>query len=310
MISEIDVAVTTVAFSTDEYLVNRISTAGFRSVKFNDSGKRLESSDLNEMLLDVDAAIIGLDRIDFSVLKNSNRLRVISKYGVGLDNINLLDCEKFGVAVCVSSGVNKRSVAEQVLGCMLMLSRNLYVTSNQLKLGRWNKDGGAQVTGKTVGIIGLGNIGKEVVELLRPFKCQVLINDIVDQSKFCNEHQLISVTKDDLLRESDFVTIHAPLTDELRSYFDFDRLKTMKSSAYLINTARGELINQEDLKRALKENVIAGAAIDVFDNEPPDDMDFIGLPNLIATPHVGGNSREAVRSMGEAAIEQLISFYA
>ena len=84
----------------------------------------------------------------------------------------------------------------------------------------------------------------------------------------------------------------------------------MKSSAYLINTARGELINQEHLKRALKENVIAGAAIDVFDNEPPDDMDFIGLPNLIATPHVGGNSREAVRSMGEAAIEQLISFYA
>ncbi len=310
MISEIDVAVTTVAFSTDEYLVNRISTAGFRSIKFNDSGKRLASRELNEMLHDVDAAIIGLDRIDFSVLKNSKRLKVISKYGVGLDNINLLDCEKLGVAVCVCYGVNKRSVAEQVLGCMLMLSRNLYVTSNQLKLGRWNKDGGAQVTGKTVGIIGLGNIGKEVVELLRPFKCQVLINDIVDQSKFCNEHQLISVAKDELLRESDFVTIHAPLTDELRSYFDYDRLKMMKSSAYFINTARGELINQEDLKRALKENVIAGAAIDVFDNEPPDDMDFIGLPNLIATPHVGGNSREAVRSMGEAAIEQLISFYA
>ena len=104
MISEIDVAVTTVAFSTDEYLVNRISTAGFRSIKFNDSGKRLASRELNEMLHDVDAAIIGLDRIDFSVLKNSKRLKVISKYGVGLDNINLLDCEKLGVAVCVCYG--------------------------------------------------------------------------------------------------------------------------------------------------------------------------------------------------------------
>ncbi len=309
MISEKTVAVTTVAFSKDKELVDRLKGHGFKSVKTNRAGKRFSKEELIEFLQDADGAIVGLDKIDLTVLKHTPRLKVISKYGVGLDNIDFQDCDAAGVSVVHTQGVNRRSVSEQALASMLMLCRNLYVTANDLKRGHWNKSGGTQVSGKTVGIIGVGNIGKDLVELLKPFGCRILVNDIIDQSEYYRENDLIEATKEEIFSQADIVTIHTPLTEELKGFVNRDTLSMMKSSAILINTARGGLVVQEDLKWALQNGIIAGAAIDAYEVEPPTDREFIELPNLIATPHIGGNAKEAVRAMGIAAIDNLVEFF-
>ena len=194
------------------------------------------------------------------------------------------------------------------LGFMLSLSRNLYLTSNLLKNGIWNKDGGAQLTGKKVGIIGVGNIGKDLIRLLKPFKCEILVNDIVDQSKYYHDNNLNEVSKKYIFKNSDFITVHTPLNKTTKNIINKKSLSTMKSNSFVINTARAGIINQEDLKWALKSNIIAGAAIDVYDNEPPLDKDLLSLSNLMNTPHIGGNSKEAVEAMGISAIDNILSW--
>lgn len=309
MISEKKIAVTTVAFSKDQKLVNTLKSYGFKTVKTNTQGKRFTKDELIDFLSDVDGAIVGLDKIDESVLKHTKNLQVISKYGVGLDNINFQDCEEFNVSIVHTQGINKRSVSEQALGCMLMLSRNLYITANDLKRGFWNKSGGTQVSGKTIGIIGVGNIGKDLVELLKPFNCKILVNDIIDQSDYYNKNGLIETTKEEIFKNADIISIHTPLTEELKGFINKKTLSMMKPTTILINTARGGLVVQDDLKWALKNKIIAGAAIDAYEVEPPTDQEFIEIPNLIATPHIGGNAKEAVKAMGITAIENLVNYF-
>ncbi len=309
VISDKVVAVTTVAFSKDKELVDELKSIGFKKVKTNIAGKRFTKEELIEFLSDVDGVIVGLDKIDASSIKDAKNLKVISKYGVGLDNINFADCKTHDVHIAHTQGVNKRSVAEQALGCMLMLSRNLFITANDLKRGNWNKSGGTQVSGKTVGIIGVGHIGKDLIELLKAFNCRILVNDVIDQSEYYKANNLIEVTKDEIFKNADIISIHTPLTLELNSLINKKTLSMMKSSAIVINTARGGLVNQDDLKWALNNNIIAGAAIDAYEIEPPSDQEFINIPNLIATPHIGGNAKEAVHAMGIASIHNLVEFF-
>jgi D-3-phosphoglycerate dehydrogenase len=253
--------------------------------------------------------IVGVDKIDDEILSSCTNLKFISKYGVGLDNIDLEACEKRGVRIGWTGGVNKLSVAEMALGFMLMLSRNLYVTSNLLKNSKWKKDGGFQLTGKTIGIIGVGNIGKELVRLLKPFNCEILVNDIIDQSNYYKENSLIELPRDEIFQKADIVTMHTYLDDDTKNLVNIDMLKTMKPTSYLINTSRSGVVNEDDLKYALENNIIAGAAIDVYIEEPPTDTELLSLPNLICTPHIGGNAVEAVEAMGMSAIKHLRKYY-
>ena len=190
---------------------------------------------------------------------------------------------------------------------MLALCRNLYLTSNQLKSGGWNKNGGFQLTGKTIGIIGAGNIGRELIQLLSGFQCKILINDIVE-IKDITASNISFVDKSTIYSESDFISIHTPLTRETENLINLDVFKKMKNSAFLINTARGLIVNENDLKYALQNEFIGGAAIDVYSEEPPTDLELLGLPNLISTPHTAGNALEAVIAMGVSAIEHLVQF--
>nr|NIP99227.1 hydroxyacid dehydrogenase [Nitrospinaceae bacterium]NIR53418.1 hydroxyacid dehydrogenase [Nitrospinaceae bacterium]NIS83817.1 hydroxyacid dehydrogenase [Nitrospinaceae bacterium]NIT80613.1 hydroxyacid dehydrogenase [Nitrospinaceae bacterium]NIU42937.1 hydroxyacid dehydrogenase [Nitrospinaceae bacterium] len=175
--------------------------------------------------------------------------------------------------------------------------------------GHWLKDGGAQLTGKTVGIVGCGRVGEEVVRLLAPFECRILIRDIVDKSKFCLETGASEVSFEELIETADLVSLHVPLTPLTRNLVDEITLHRMKPAAYLVNTARGEVVDPEALKRALQQGRIAGAALDVFAGEPPEDRELLALPNLLATPHIGGNTVEAVEAMGRAAIDHLVQFF-
>ncbi len=303
------IVVTANAFSKNEVLVNKlVNTFNKDKIILNTSG-RYTTEELISNLKDADGAIIGLDKINKSILQECKQLKIISKYGVGLDNINLQDCKTYAVEVGWTGGVNRLSVAEMTLGYMLMLCRNLFTTTNELKNGIWNKSGGFQLSGKKVGIIGVGHIGKELIRLLKPFNCQIYVNDIINQDVYYQTNNLQEVTKEEIFEVCDIVTIHTPLNDLTQNLIDKKVFERMKKSSFIINSARGGIINENDLKYALQTNLIAGAAIDAYVDEPPADIELLSLPNLICTPHIGGNAKEAVEAMGMSAIQHLKDFF-
>lgn len=301
------VKVSTLAFSNNEYLVNALLHE-FPDAEINKEGIRIKDDALVDFFSNADAAIVGLEMITPQLLDKLPKLRIIAKYGVGLDNIDLEACKQRNIEIGWTGGVNRRSVAEMALGFMLSLSRNLYITSNQLKQLHWNKNGGSQLTGKTIGIIGAGFIGKELISLLQPFKCRILINDIIDQSKYAISNELTCVSKDDLFTQSDIISIHTPLSESTINLFNSSVFAKMKPNAFLINTARGGIVNENDLQYALENKIIAGAALDVYEKEPPLNKELLSIPNLICTPHTGGNSYEAVVAMGMSAISHLVNY--
>ncbi|WP_342587652.1 phosphoglycerate dehydrogenase [Aliarcobacter cryaerophilus] len=308
MINDLSIGITTVAFSKNKSLVNKVKNLGFKNVYTNEELKRFTKDELIKFLSKCDVAIVGLDKIDEETLSHTPKLKALSKYGVGLDNIDFNACKKYNIKVLHTQGVNKRSVSELTLGCILSLLRNIYVSSNLLKGNIWEKNGGVQLTNKTIGIIGIGNIGKDLIQLLQAFNCKILVNDIIEQKEYYEKYNLFETTKENIYKSADIITIHTPLNDSTKYMINKKSLSIMKSNAVVINTARGGIINQEDLKWALKNNIIAGAAIDAYEIEPPEDLELLNLPNLINTPHIGGNAMEAVQAMGESAIENILNW--
>jgi phosphoglycerate dehydrogenase-like enzyme len=308
VINNLIIGITTVAFSKNAFLVNKVKNLGFKKVYTNEELKRFTKDELIKFLSKCDIAIVGLDKIDEEILSHTPKLKALSKYGVGLDNIDFNACKKYNIEVLHTQGVNKRSVSELTLGCILSLLRNIYISSNLLKNNIWEKNGGVQLSNKTMGIIGVGNIGKDLIQLLKPFNCKILVNDIINQDKYYKDNNVIESSKEEIFRDADIITIHTPLNESTKYLIDKKSLNLMKSNAIVINTARGGIINQKDLKWALKNNLIAGAAIDAYEIEPPDDLEFLSLPNLINTPHIGGNAMEAVEAMGESAIENILNW--
>ena len=276
---------------------------------FTDHRQKLLGEKMTGFIGDADAAIVGVETIDDSVLKHTTKLKIISKYGVGLDNLDLESLKNRGIFLGWTEGTNKRSVSELTLCFMLGLCRNIFNSGFKLKKSEWEKEGGHQLSGKTVGIIGCGHIGSDVVKLLAPLDCTVLVRDIVNKSDFCREQGASEVSLEEVIERSDIISLHIPLTKLTRHIVNEDFLQKMKSTAFLVNTCRGEVIDQKALKNALGQRVIKGAALDVFIEEPPTDVEFLSLPNLIVTPHIGGNAREAVEAMGRSAINHLVSFF-
>lgn len=303
-----NIVVTSPSFSSNKLLQEEIYKY-FPNAKLNLDGKRLNKEELIEYIKDADAVIVGLEPINKEVLDKCPKLKIVSKYGVGLNNIDLEACKKRKIAIGWTGGVNKLSVAEMALGYMLMLCRNLFVTSNELKNGIWNKAGGFQLSGKKVGIIGVGYIGKEVIRLLKPFNCEIYVNDIINQDEYYKENSLIETSKEEIFKTCDIVTIHTPYDDTTKEIVNLEVFKIMKKSSFIINSARGGIINENDLKYALQNKLIGGAAIDAYMEEPPTDKELLNLPNLICTPHIGGNSKEAVEAMGMSAIKHLVEYF-
>ena len=277
----------------------------FPNSVFNTDGPPTGLPNIAEFLKDADGVILGLEEIDRHVLQQLENVKIIAKYGVGLENLDVSSAEELGITIGWTGGVNKRSASEQALGFMLGLSRNLFFSSFPLKNGKWEKEGGAFLTGKTVGIIGCGHIGTDLIYLLQPFNCQILICDILDKSGVVDTYGATQVLQDELLAEADIISLHVPLTELTQGMVNEEFLQKMKPTAYLINNSRGPVVNQKALKNALQEKIIIGAALDVFESEPPDDLEFLDLPNLMVTPHIGGSANEAILAMGRSAISHL-----
>lgn len=298
------VAVTSRSFSRNRVLREELLQR-YEHVTFNDAGLKLEGDGLVTFLRGHDKAITALERLDETVFAQLPELMVIGKYGVGLDMIDISAMRRLGRRLGWTGGVNRRSVSELVIASTIALLRHVPIANAEVRAGEWRQHVGNHLSGKTVGIIGCGNIGRDLVQLLRPFACPILVNDIRHDKAFYLEHNVEAIGLEELLQRADVVTLHVPLDDSTRDMLTAERIALMQPSAILVNAARGGLVDEAALKSALLEKRLAAAYFDVFTNEPPEDTELLNLPNFLVTPHIGGSAAEAILAMGRAAIEGL-----
>jgi phosphoglycerate dehydrogenase-like enzyme len=256
---------------------------------------------------DADVLVVGLEPVDEQMLERASRLKLIQRLGRGYNNIDLGAAERRGIPVCGMPDFNAAAVAEHAVMLMLARLRRVFDATLVMKAGRWPimdivGRGNFELRGRRVGIVGLGAIGQAVADRVRAFEADVWYYD-------CEERPTLDfevVALDRLLRESDIVTLHVPLTPETEGLIGRLELETMKPSALLINTARGALVDEEALVAALNEGTIAGAGIDVFVQEPlPVSHALRACPNVLLTPHTGGQTREAMERMIALMLENL-----
>ena len=302
--SDSKVAVCSRSFSRHPVLRAEL-LARYASVTFNETGRQLDGDDLVEFLRGHDKAITALERIDDYVLSCLPELKVIGKYGVGVDMIDMEAMRRYGKRLGWTGGVNRRSAAELALAFAIVMLRHVPAANREVLAGTWRQHVGGLLSGRTVGIVGCGHIGKDLVGLLQPFGCRILVNDIRHYGEFYSEYGIDAVALEYLLIHSDVVTFHVPLDDSTRGMLNAQGLALMKPTAVLINVARGGLVDEIALKRALMEGRLAAAAFDVFAEEPPRDNELLNLSNFLATPHIGGSAEEAILAMGRAAIHGL-----
>ena len=281
--------------------------AKYSNVTFADGATFLDGAALVALLRGHDRAIVGLERVDDSILAQLPELKVISKYGVGLDGIDVAAVARRGIRLGWTAGVNRRSVAELTLAFALALLHRVPECDVAMRRGEWQKLVGRQLTAKTVGIIGCGFVGQDLVRLLAPFECRVLANDIRDYPEFYAAHGVTPVGLEDVLRSSDIVSLHVPLDDSTRGMIGRAQIAAMRPGAFLINAARGGLVDEPALADALERGHLAGAAFDVFQMEPDANPRLLALPMFLGTPHIGGAAAEAQLAMGRAAIDGLES---
>jgi len=301
------VAVCSRSFSKNSFLREKLLLK-YSNVKFNDSGMQLYGQDLIEFLSDYTKAIIGLEEINRELLIKLPKLTVISKYGVGLNNIDRDALKEFNINLGWKEGVNSSSVAELSIMMAIYLLRKIKIAQNDIAKGLWIQQTGSLLEGKTIGVVGCGNVGKEFIKRLSNWGCKFLANDLINYHEFYSQFNILPVDLDTLLKESDVISLHIPLDDSTYKLFSKKNLYKIKKNAVLINTSRGGIVDESLLKEMLINGDIGGAAFDVLEKEPEINLELFNLSNVLITPHIGGSSLEAISSMGIAAINGLDTF--
>ncbi len=262
-------------------------------------------------LSDCDALVVrSAVKVTKEVLEKAPKLRVIGRAGVGVDNVDLPAATAAGVLVMNTPGGNAVSVAEHTLALMLSMARSVPGASASTKSGKWEKKKflGNELRGKALGIVGLGSIGREVVKRAKPFEMRILAHDPYVSSQSAQDLGIELVSLADLYRQSDYVTLHVALTPETDHMLNAEAFRAMKSGVRIVNCARGELIDVEALQRAMETGQVAGAALDVFETEPPGEMPLFALEDLVATPHIAGSTEEAQEIVGIRIVEQMVDY--
>ncbi|MBY4592590.1 phosphoglycerate dehydrogenase [Rhizobium sp. 8Z] len=292
--------------AADEDTGARLVAAGHELVLQPKTGNRT-AEELAALLADCDAAIVSTDPFTREVLAGDRNLKVIARVGVGTDSIDHDAAREFGVGISITPGMNAETVADQALAMILGLMRRVVTQDQAVKAGRWDRVGEATPTElyrKTVGLIGAGIIGKAVIRRLLGFGVRVLYFDAmverVDGAERCG-------SLEELLASSDIVSLHAPLLADTRELINAERIARMRKGSYLVNTSRGGLVHQPSLFSALRSGHLAGAALDVFEVEPPGSEALADVPNLIASAHIGGISKESIARMTRSATTSVLS---
>lgn len=259
-----------------------------------------------EAISGIDALIVGLDPVTEKVLAAAPRLKVVSKYGAGLDNIDLDAATHYGVVVTNTPGANTEAVADLTYGLMLAVGRRIIEAHESVRAGSWESFLGVDLWGKTLGIIGTGRIGRAVAFRARGFNMKVLSYDCSPDHNWAEGCGASCSSLEDLMRQSDYVTVHLPLTEETRGLIGSDLLRLMKPSAILVNTSRGGIVDETALVEILKQGNIFGAALDVYCIEPLENKDILSSPRLITTPHISAHSSDSLFEMGMMAADNLV----
>ncbi len=296
------VLVTTPKFLAHEAYARDFLTRNDCSVIEHPRTDRIDEATLLRVVGAAEGYIVGSEKVTEKVFAAAPNLKVVTAQGVGYDHIDVEAATGHGVMVCNCAGCNNHAVSEMALGLMLGLARKIYLTDRAMRAGEWPMTTGPELWGKTLGIVGLGRVGKSMALLGRGIGMRVLATDIAWDITFANEHQISYVPLQRLLRESDVVSLHCPLTAETRGLINTDTLALMKPSAYLINTARGPVVQEAALVQALREQWIAGAGIDVFETEPRPHNPYIGFDNVLLTAHRAGGTDEAIERSIELSL--------
>jgi phosphoglycerate dehydrogenase-like enzyme len=277
-------------------------------VIYNPTTKPLPSAEVARLLPGVDGYIAGLDGIDRVALESADRLKVISRYGVGVDNVDLKTAGAKGICVTNTPGANSASVAELTVGLILSLARGIPEAAATTRAGGWPRSAGVSLDGKTVGLLGLGAVGKQVVRRLAGFDCRLMAYDPMADVTFAREMNVALASMEEVAGQADFLSLHLPLLPETRSLVNAGFLAGMKKGAYLINTARGELIDELALAEAVQNRHLGGAALDVFTKEPPEPgHPLLGLPQVLVTPHSASHTDGAMNAMGRMALRDCLA---
>jgi len=283
-----------------------LAGAGVEVIKADMKGEMTEER-LMDWLKDIDGAIVGVVPMTARVMESSPRLKVVSMHGVGVDHIDLQAASRLGIVIANCPGTNDQAVADLAIGLMIAIARNIPPADRALRGQQWGRYSGSELWGKTLGLIGYGRIGRGVAKRALGFDMQVLVYDPYIQADQIGLPDVrLTASLQEVIQSADFLSLHAALTEETRAMIGEPELAAMKPTAYLINTARGGLLDETALHKALQEKWIAGAALDVFVEEPPLGSPLLGLENIVVTPHVGAHTQEAIERMGIMAAQNVI----
>ena len=313
------VAITSRSFSANKYLVEELR-ARYANITLNNSGKTLVGSELLEFLDGQNKVIVGLENFDKNLIDQLPELKVISKFGVGLNNIDQEAMKENSISLGFQPGTNKQSVAELALMHIFIALRKAPSSKEDICNNIWSQNKGHELFGKTIGIIGFGNIGQRLAELLEPFKCKIIFYDGMEYSKeelvdkfpsrsesFINNLQQSSLNE--VLKVSDIISIHIPLLEETQNLISVDELACLKKDVRIINTSRGGIVDEKALEDFLNQNKNAFAAFDVFETEPNLPSELKTLENVVSFPHLGSATIETRIAMGDTAINNALAFF-
>lgn len=273
---------------------------------FNPQGKPLSEDELIPLLSGCKGYIAGLDFVTRKVMENSPDLKVISRYGAGVDRVDLDAAKEKGIVVCNTPGVNANAVADLSFALLLCIARKVPFLDKQTREGQWLRSTGFELYKKTIGIIGLGAVGKATAKRASGFSMKIMAYDPFINREYAQANGITIATFDEVIKEADFIFLHLPLTDRTRSIIGAETMRTMKKGAVIINTARGGLIDEDAAYELLKSGHLGGLGLDVFEAEPPGSSPLFTLDNVVITPHTGAHTAEATAAMAEVSVKNLI----
>lgn len=301
------VVATTVTFGKfNDAPVERLIEAGCE-VTTNKKGRPFTEKEIIEESKEADALIVGTDKVTKNVINNlDNSIKIIAKHGVGFDSIDLEAARERNIFVTNVPGANSNEVADLAIGFLISLARNIPIGNKELREGVWNKKAGISMKGKTIGVVGTGAIGLEVIKRTTGFDMAVLAYDLVENPEVISlggEY----VDKETLLKNSDFITLHLPNTPETRHFIGEKEIELMKDNVLIVNTARAGLVDYTALNKALTEGTVRGYATDDYEEEPTPYLDIFDHENVIISPHIGATTIDANLIMGNGAVDCVLA---
>lgn len=276
-------------------------------IVYNPQTRPLTAEEVAKLLDGVDGYIAGLDYITAEALANAPAsLKVISRYGAGVDRVDLAAAKAKGIVVTNTPGTNSTAVCELAFALMLSLARHIPQLDAAVKSGGWPRTSGLELCGKTLGIVGMGAIGKKLATRAIAFGMDVIAYDPYFDAAFAAEHGIRQMELNDLIPQADVISLHVPLTEQTKHMIGTEQIARMKDGAFVINTARGGLVDEAAAAEAIKSGKLGGIGLDAFEVEPPTESPLMGLDNVVLTPHAGAHTDEAVAGMGLMAVQNLI----